>query len=105
MSESMTVQLTPQMLTVIPILALAIQMLKKQAPIVFEKIPPILVAVVASIGMAILMKMGTGLQDQVVSGIIMGLATAGGYDAAKGTGKAEAQVTTRQAELKQWPLP
>jgi len=103
MSEQMTVQLTPQMLTVIPILAVAMQMVKGLAPVEKEKVKPFLpfVAVAAAIVLAILMKMGTGLEDQVVSGIIMGLATAGGYDAAKVRGKAVAQVEASQSELKE----
>lgn len=85
--EVMEITLTPQMLSIIPLLAVAMQMLKGLEPLAKLKPWFPLLSIVAAIGLAILMKMGPDLQGQVMAGVVMGLATAGGYDAAKVPGK------------------
>lgn len=88
MDGQFTIELTPQMLSIIPILALVLQMIKGIAPLAKLKPWLPLLAVGLGIAMAVLMKMGTALDQQVVSGIVLGLATSGGYDAARTPTKA-----------------
>lgn len=81
--DLMEITLTPQMLTIIPLLAVAMQMIKGLDPLARLKPWFPLLSVVVAVALAVLMKMGDDLQAQVLAGIIMGLATSGGYDAAK----------------------
>lgn len=85
--ETMNVTLTPEMLAVIPTLAVALQMVKGIEPLARFKAWMPLVAIAIAIGCAILMGIGATIQEQVMSGLIMGLATAGGYDASRISGK------------------
>ncbi|HPD32166.1 MAG TPA: hypothetical protein PLL20_19405 [Phycisphaerae bacterium] len=87
-TSEMTVTLTPQMLATIPLLAVAMQFLKGIEPL--AKLQPWfpLLSLALAIGAAIVLGMGDTIQARVMSGIIMGLATSGGYDAAKVPGKA-----------------
>lgn len=81
--ETMEVVLTPQMLTVIPLLAMAIQMLKGIEPLAKLKPWFPLLTIAVSMGLGVLLKMGTDVQSQLMAGVVMGLATSGGYDAAR----------------------
>jgi len=81
--ETMQVTLTPQMLATIPLLAVAMQFLKGIEPLAKLKPWFPLLTLALAIGAAILMGMGDSLESRLLNGIIMGLATAGGYDAAK----------------------
>lgn len=97
--ETMQILLTPQMLTIIPMLAVAMQMLKGIEPLAKLKPWFPFLTIGISIGLAILMKMGADIQAQVMAGVVMGLATSGGYDAAKMPTKvAEANEALRLAE-------
>jgi hypothetical protein len=90
---TMELTLTPQMLTVIPLLAVGMQMLKGIEPLAKLKPWFPLLTIGIAVGLAILMKMGADSQTQVLTGVIMGLATSGGYDAARlPTKVAEASV-------------
>jgi len=88
--------LTPQMLAIIPLLAVAMQMLKGLQPL--QKLKPWfpLLSVGVAIGLAILMKMGPDLQGQALAGIVMGLATSGGYDASRVASKVMAAEPTTE---------
>lgn len=81
--ETMEIVLTPQMLSIIPLLAVALQMLKGIEPLAKLKPWFPLLSILVAMGLAVVMKMGVELQDQLFAGIVMGLATSGGYDAAK----------------------
>ena len=103
-SQVMEITLTPQMLTIIPMLAVSMQMLKGIEPL--QKIKPWFpfLTIGISIGLSILMKMGGDIQAQVMAGVVMGLATSGGYDAAKMPTKvAEANEATRLAQDEKVP--
>jgi len=88
--DTLNVTLTPQMLTIIPALMMLIQMLKAIPAV--EKIKPWmpLIAVGIAVGLAVILKMGTDPVTQIMSGVTMGLATAGGYDMARMPTKATA---------------
>ncbi len=81
--ETMVISLTPQMLTVIPLLAMALQVLKGLEPLAKLKPWFPLIAVGAAMALAVVLKMGAELPDQLMAGVVMGLATAGGYDASR----------------------
>ncbi len=88
--DTLNVTLTPQMLTIIPALMMLIQMLKAIPAV--EKIKPWLplITVGIAVGLAVVLKMGTDPVTQIMSGVTMGLATAGGYDMARMPTKATA---------------
>lgn len=88
--DVMEVQLTPQMLTVIPLLLMAMQMIKGFEPVAKLTAWFPLMTMAVAVVLAILMQMGPDVQSQVMSGVVMGLATCGGYDAAKLPGKVAA---------------
>jgi len=83
MNETMTIELTPQMLAVIPILAMVLEMVKGIAPLAWLKPWMPFVAVGLSFGAAVLFGIGSTLEQQVIAGVLMGLATSGGYDAVR----------------------
>jgi hypothetical protein len=82
-NDLLSITLTPQMLTIIPLLAVAIQALKAIEPLAKLKAWFPLITIAAAMALAVILKMGDDVQSQLVAGIVMGLATSGGYDAAK----------------------
>jgi len=88
----LVINLTPQMLSIIPLLAVAMQMLKGIEPVAKLKAWFPLLSVVVAVGLAIVMKMGPDTQSQIMAGVVMGLATAGGYDTARMASKVTAPL-------------
>lgn len=79
--ESIT--LTPEMLAIIPGIALVLQLLKNVPA--FAKIGAWMPFVSIGVGIiyAVLSKMGADVGAQVLTGILMGVAASGGYDTLK----------------------
>lgn len=104
--DTMNVTLTPEMLAVIPTLAVSLQMVKGIEPLARYKAWMPLVAVAIAIACAILMQIGATTAEQVMSGLIMGLATSGGYDASRISGKVtEASAAAKSVASKEVPSP
>ncbi len=92
--DVLNVTLTPQMLTIIPALMMLIQMLKAIPAVEKIKDWMPLIAVAIAVGLAVILKMGTDPVTQIMSGVTMGLATAGGYDMARMPTKASTAAGT-----------
>jgi hypothetical protein len=80
---SFEVVLTPQMMALVPAIAIVLQILKGIPAL--DKVKPWfpLLALGVSVALAMVLKMGTDTASQLVAGITMGLATSGGYDVAR----------------------
>jgi hypothetical protein len=96
-SGTLSVSLSPQMLTVIPMLTLLLQVVKGIEPL--KKLIPWLpiIAIGLAIGAAIIMKLGGDVQGQILAGVTMGLATTGVYEAAKVSNKSSVVATASPA--------
>lgn len=103
-TNTMEITLTPQMLSIIPLLALAVQMLKGMEPLAKLKAWFPLLTIVVAMALGVLFKMGTDLQSQLIAGVIMGLATSGGYDAARMSAKVTEANATAAANAAATPV-
>ena len=79
--ETLSVKLTPEMLALVPAVAVLLQVLKK-IPIL-DKIKSWFPFV--SIGIALGLSYATSLPDPILSSIIIGLTASGAYDLVKGS--------------------
>jgi len=81
--EDFTIQLTPQMMALVPVVALFLQVLKKIEVIQAIKawFP------FASIAIAFGLCYSIGAENPVLSSIVIGLVASGSYDLLKGKGK------------------
>ncbi len=77
--DELVIQLTPQMLLLIPIVAAIVQVVKQLKAI--EKYTKWLPFV--AIGVAYGLAMATNVADPILPSVIIGLAASGGYDAVK----------------------
>lgn len=79
MNEEISLNLTPAMMTLVPIVAVILQMLKR-----IEQVEPYkeflpLLAMAVAVGLGYLTK----IPNPIFAGVIMGLVAAGGYDVFK----------------------
>ncbi len=81
--QSLQIVLTPSMLSIIPMLAVVLQVVKGIPFIQKHTVWFPVIAIPIAVFVAVATKMGVTYADQVLAGITMGLATAGGYDVAK----------------------
>lgn len=88
-----TVDLTPQMLSIIPALVLLLQVLKGIEPLAKIKAWFPLIGIGIAVGLGILLRMGPDLQGQILAGVTMGLATTGTYEVAKSSNRIAAGPT------------
>ena len=77
--NEITVQLTPEMLALVPVVAAIIQLIKRFDFV--EKIKSYLPLI--SIGLGVGLSFATQMPDPVIPGLIIGLAASGGYDLLK----------------------
>jgi hypothetical protein len=96
-SGGFEIVLTPQMMALVPAIAILLQILKGVPAM--EKVKPWfpLISLGVAIALAMILKMGTGTEDQLIAGITMGLATSGGYDVARMQTKSAASASTQTA--------
>lgn len=87
--QTLQIVLTPPMLSIIPMLAVVLQVVKGIPFIQKHTAWFPVVAIAIAVFVAVATKMGVTTADQIIAGITMGLATAGGYDVAKMTTKAQ----------------
>lgn len=80
------VVLTPEMLAVVPVIAILLQLLKSVPAIAKYSAWLPLVSVAIGIAWSLAMKMGAGYGPQVITGVIVGVAAAGSYDVVKKLG-------------------
>lgn len=74
--DQSTVNLTPEMLAIVPVVAFLLQLLKRIPAVAKMKSWLPLVSVGTSIGLCYLL----GVQDPVTPAIVIGLTASGGYD-------------------------
>jgi len=80
MGNELAIKLTPELLAIMPLMSAALQLLKElPLPTVIRNHLP-LVGIGIAVGLAYL----AGVPDPAWSGVVMGLATCGGYKALKG---------------------
>jgi hypothetical protein len=79
MENQLTVNLTPDMLALVPVVAMILQLLKRFPAIdqIKEWLPFV------SIGVSMALCFGTQTTNPVVASVIIGLVASGGYDALK----------------------
>jgi hypothetical protein len=82
-NQTLSIELTPQMLAAIPLVTLAIQFIKTIPALAKWSAWFPLLSIVVSIVAAVLMKIGTDPQSMVLSGVVMGMASSGLYSSAK----------------------
>lgn len=88
MDGQFTIELTPQMLAVIPMIAFLVQPIKGAWGGRLTPWTPYISAAFG-VGAAVLLAMGGSIGQQVFSGILMGLSASGGYDMARSLEKAK----------------
>lgn len=90
---SFEVVLTPELVALVPAVAMVIQILKGIPAM--EKFKPWLplAAIGISVGLAFLLGVGEALQDTILAGVTLGMAVVGGYETAKHTGRKQVDAT------------
>lgn len=80
------IPLSPEMLAVIPGIVLLLQLMKQVPAIAKISVWMPLISIGIGIVYAVLAKMGGTVLAQAVTGVLMGIAASGGYDALKTIG-------------------